>query len=177
MSPSLAGGFFTTSATWVWEVFGGAILSAQNVAADGKWCHTALRLVRWRVWGRRSRRRGSGLPQARALGGPFQALRCSAFYSRLRNEAGLPPQIIPWEGLSFLLGLGASCGALNCWVLIVPHRLNNTALSGGSTLAWADPSRSWFWRPAEVTRGKQRAGGGRLAHVYPTALGLTSPWR
>ena len=26
--------------------------------------------------------------------GPFQALRCSAFYSRLRNEAGLPPHII-----------------------------------------------------------------------------------
>ena len=118
MSPSLAGGFFTTSDTWVWEVFWGQsclLRTWLQMGSDATW-----RLGWWGDAGEGGAAGGPAQASCRLVpfGGPFQALRCLAFYSRLRNEAGLPPQIIPWEGLSFLLGLGASLGALNCWVLI-----------------------------------------------------------
>ena len=91
-SPALAGGLFSTSTTWVWEVFGGSLVCSEHGCRWEVMPHGAQAggVTRVRVAQREAQLRPlAGSCPSRVRSG---LCHCSAFYSRLGNKAGLAPQ-------------------------------------------------------------------------------------
>ena len=137
----------------------GAVLSAQNMAAGGKWCHMALRLAGWRGWGWHSGRPSSGLSQARALRGSVPG---SAVARHSTPGLGIRQALPPNNPLRGALLPPWVWSLTRCRVLPSGHSLPffwTIRAVWGSMHAWADLVTAGFGgrqrSPGEAERRRQ----------------------